>query len=137
MALCFSARSTTGLPLLAFALLSVVGCQNEKPTGTVTGSVKYRDEPVTGGSVNLISATGVAAQAPLDEKGEFRIDAPLEAGEYKVFILPPIPGQLPPGSKAPPPPKFTLPGKFREAKSSGVTIAIKAGPNDIPILLKD
>ncbi|MDB5307855.1 MAG: hypothetical protein JWO38_2057 [Gemmataceae bacterium] len=134
----FAARGLGGGLLTVAVVFAAAGCgSGAKPTGTVTGAVKYNGSPVAGGSVNFISTTGSAALALIDEAGGYKIDSPLEAGEYKVYLLPPIPGQLPPGTKPVPVAKFNVPQKFRDPSSSGVTTTVKAGPNEIPIDLKD
>ena len=131
------ARFTGGL-VLVFAALGASGCgSGEKPTGTVAGKVTYKGSPVTAGNVNLLSKTGAAAIAKIDATGGFKVDGPIEAGEYKVYATPPLPEPQPPGTKQTGPPKFDLPTKFRDPTSSGVVVTVKAGANDIPVEFKD
>lgn len=118
--------------------LALAGCgPGEKPTGTVAGKVSYRGSPVTAGSVNFLSKTGAAAIARVDATGQFKVDGPLEAGEYRVYASAPLPEPQAPGTKATGPPKFDLPAKFRDPASSGVVVTVKAGPNDVPVEFKD
>jgi hypothetical protein len=134
MASRFAARTLGGGLLAAVALLAA-GC-GSKPVGSVSGTVTYKGAPVKSGSVNFVSATGAADQAKLSESGAYTIPS-LEAGEYKVYILPPTPEPQPPGTKLAPPPKFEVPAKYQDAKSSGITKTVTGGKNDIPIDLKD
>jgi len=124
--------------LFAVLILAAIGCKDAKPTGSVSGKVTYNGKPQTVGYVNFLSSTGAAAQAQLDDSGNYKIDSPLEAGEYRVYLGPPIPGQYAPGTKAPTaPPKFTVAPKFQDPNSSGVKVTIKPGANEIPIEMKD
>lgn len=126
----------TGL-LLAILILTAAGCKDAKPTGSVSGKVTYNGKPQTTGYVNFLSSTGAAAQAPLDDSGNYKIDSPLEAGDYRVYLGPPIPGQYAPGTKTAAPPKFNVSPKFQDPNSSGVKVTIKPGANEIPIEMKD
>lgn len=130
-------RALRGGILMFIGTLFVLGCgAGQKPTGTVNGKVTYNGGPVKSGSVNLISTTGSADMAELDENGTFKM-GPIEAGDYKVYIMPPIPKQLPPGSKAPPPPaKFEIPKKFQDPGSTTLTLTVKSGQNDVTIDVK-
>ncbi len=134
----FPARLAGGL-LLAALVLGAIGCTKEKPMATVSGTVKYNGKPQTVGYVNFLSATGAAAQAQLDENGGFKVDTPIEATEYKIYLGAPIPGQFAPGTKAPTAPaKFNVTPKFLDPQSSGATITLKPGANDgVVIELKD
>ncbi|AWM38352.1 hypothetical protein GobsT_35180 [Gemmata obscuriglobus] len=132
----FPARKLSGAVFVVLCL--VAGCSSQKPTASVSGTVSYNGKPQTVGSINLISDTGSGGQAILSENGAFKIEGPLDATEYKVFLQPPVPGQLPPGTKQPPAAKFNLPPKFQQPNSSGVRITLKQGTNDgVVIELKD
>lgn len=122
------------LPVLATAVLAN-GCGggSGKPAGTVAGKVTMKGNPVGAGSVNFLSASGTAAMAKIDESGSFKIDGSLDAGDYKVYLLPPVPEPVPPGTKRPPTGKFEVPQKYRDPSTSGLTAQVKEGANDIPI----
>jgi hypothetical protein len=130
----FPRRAACGL-MLALALAT--GCDKEKSTASVSGKVLYNGKPQAAGTVNFLSATGAGAQAKLDAGGGFKVDGPLEAGEYKVYLSPPQPEQLPPGAKAPPAPRFTVTPKFQNPESSGVKVTLKPGANEVTIEMKD
>ena len=135
----FSARCLAGGLLLVALTLATTGCGGkEKPTASVSGTVKYNGKPQTVGYVNFISATGSAAQMQLDESGNFKSDGPLDAVEFKVYLQGPIPGQVAPGSKPAPTAKFNVTPKFQNPESSGVKVTLKPGANDgIVIEMKD
>lgn len=134
----FGARVSTGLFLLAAAFL-VTGCGPAgKPQGTISGSVKYKGQPVTSGTVNLFQkATGSAATAPLDASGNFKLATSIEIGTYNISITPPIPKQLPPGTAPETPAPFLVPIKYQDASQSDINKEIKAGDNKLDIVVPD
>ena len=120
------------------ALLAAAGCgKAEKPTGTVKGTVKYKGQPLNSGTVNFLSNTGAAGQGVLDESGNYAIEGAIEAGEYTVYLNPPVPGQFAPGVKVPKAPKFDVLPKYQQPKTSGLTATVKAGENVIPFDIKE
>lgn len=137
-----AARCLAGGALVLVAVFTVAGCGKPvKKTGSVSGTVMYNGKPVKSGMVNFLSASGAGAEAKIDETGHYKMEYPVEEGEYKVSVSPPIPGMAGPppdkDKKATPPPKFDVPEKFRDFNKSGATANVKAGDNDIPITLKD
>jgi len=120
---------------LSGVFLVLFGCGG-KPAGTVSGTVKYKGNPVASGSVNFYDGkTGNASQATLNESGKFTFPGTLAAGTYKVYVSPPVPEQLPPG-QAPKKLKFDLPPKYQDPAQTPVSKEVKAGPNDITIDLE-
>lgn len=135
MAICISLRnSAVGVFVMTLAFAS--GCSSGPATGTVKGTVTFNGNPVKAGTVNFLSATGAGAQATLDESGHFQFDAPVSAGEYKVYVSAPVPTPQQPGTKSKPMPKFEVSKKFQDPSSSGVTVKVQAGENTIPVELK-
>jgi hypothetical protein len=118
-------------------MFTAAGCNTKRPAASVSGTVKYNGKPQTVGYVNFLSATGSAAQIPLDENGGYKFDGPLDVGEYKVYLGAPIPGHTPPGTKPAPAGKFNVTQKFLDPNSSGVKVTLKEGANEIPIEFKD
>lgn len=113
------------------------GCgQDGKPTGTVLGKVTYDGQPLEAGSINFLSSTGIAAQAKLGMGGIFRVDGPLEAGEYKVYLSPPELEPVAPGSKVNPVGKFQVTQKNLEPNTSGVTATVNKGENNLTLEFK-
>jgi len=110
----------------AFAL---TGC-GDKPTGSISGTVKHKGQPVTSGTINLILPDkGLGYDGKIGSSGTFSIDK-VETGKYKVYISPPQVEQLPPGkapSKAEP---FAVPKKYQDQKDTTLSVDVKAGKND-------
>jgi len=122
--------------LILFGVMSLVGCSNKKPAGSIAGKVTYKGQPVTLGSINFYdSGRGMAANSKLDGSGNYSITE-LEVGTYKVYLSPPIPEQLPPGTP-PKKEKFDVPAKFQDPARSTITKEVKAGKNDIPVDITD
>lgn len=132
-----SARRGLGATLLLAALLTAAGCQNGT-TGSVSGKVTHKGTPVTTGTLNFFAPDkGVGADAKLGSGGEFTFATPLPAGKYKVYIQPPLPEQLPPGSKPKKQEKLNVPLKYQDASKSDLYREVKPGKNEFPIDLTD
>lgn len=124
------------LAWLVMAIVVAGGCGSGKPEGSVSGKVTYQGNPVATGSVNFLSTAGVGAQAAISN-GTYSVNGPLATGEYSVYVAAPLPTPQPPGAKPTPPPKFEVPPKFQDAKTSGLKVTVKTGKNDLPIEIKD
>lgn len=135
MAIAKSFRRSVWVSIVA--VLTAAGCSSEKPTGTLTGTVSFNGSTVHSGNVNLISTAGDGAMAKIDENGTFKIDSPLPAGDYRVYLSPPVPEPLPPGQKPPKVPKFEVPAKFTDVATTKMTVTVKPGPNEVPLEFKD
>jgi hypothetical protein len=122
--------------LFATLALATTGCSSEKQTGTVSGTVKYHGKTLNTGSVNFLSTSGSAGQGVIDENGNYKVEGPLEVGEYKVYLAAPVPGQHAPGVKVPKAPRFEVIPKYLQPESSGLTFTVKAGANEYPIDIK-
>lgn len=73
---------------LAF-VLSTLGCNGKPPTGTVTGTVRFKGEPVYAGKVLFASPDGRTASALFD-RGTYTVEGvPLGAVKVSVNVLNP------------------------------------------------
>jgi hypothetical protein len=120
---------------LALAM-AAAGCGGKASTGSVAGTVTYNGGPVSSGSLNLISSTGAAALAKIGDGGAFKVDGALAPGEYKAYVTPPVPEPLPPGTKASAPKKFEVPTKYQDPTTSGTTVTVAPGANDLKVEFK-
>lgn len=110
------------------------------PTGTATAKVTYDGKLITVGTLVLDSGQGYIASAPANPDGTFTLKGPkgeaIPAGTYKVGLTPPAAPDPGPG-KMPEPAKIDgLPAKFYNPQSSGNTVEIKAGKQELDILLR-
>jgi hypothetical protein len=115
--------------------VAVGGCTS-KPAGrpdrsVVSGTVKYKDKPVTGGRLTFISAanSGNTAMCLIHEDGTFSVgDAPL--GENKVTIdtestKPELGARY-----------VQIPTKYSASPTTGLTFDVKLGENTADFDLK-
>lgn len=143
-------RAMVGLLALMVVL---TGCNMGPTLHPVSGTVTYNDKPVEGASVVLIPTEGpLVIGTPTDAAGKFTVmtdgqpGAP--AGTYKVTVnkqsaaagMPTNPtpedmakmGQAGQAVVAPP----ELPVKYSVPESTDLSVTIKAGENDVPLVLK-
>lgn len=120
-------------------LIAGCGSSTSKPSGSVSGRVTFQGQPVTSGVVNLMSKTlGAGASAPLGEDGKYRLNDPLEVGDYKVMITPPPPAPPRPedGPPKPRPTASDIPNKYRTEATTDLTATVKAGSNTFDFDMK-
>lgn len=86
--------------------------------------------------MNFLSTAGAAAIARINDSGDYTVEGSLPAGEYRIYVTPPVPEPGPPG-KVVLPKRFDLPSKFQDPATSGETVVIKEGVNNTVIELKD
>jgi len=109
----------------------IVGCTDKRnpkgPTGTVSGTVKYKGTPVTVGSVIFQNPTTKSGgMASLDSEGKFTISEPMEVGEYNVGFPPPLPPAPHEDAKPVPSP---LPSKYHLPEQGEVKFTVDKGEN--------
>jgi hypothetical protein len=143
---------------LLFATLAAwvfaVGCDG--PKGTVTGSVKYKDQVVKGGTVTFVGADGKGGgSSPIAEDGTYTItDVPVGDMKIAVETVSMKPSgmdkghQYKPPKEAPPEAAGGMPGgkakdrfvpipdSYSDVHTSGLTYTVKPGKQDYPIVLK-
>ncbi|MDB5334672.1 MAG: hypothetical protein JWN70_291 [Planctomycetaceae bacterium] len=139
-------RAAFKSPLLLCTTLLVVtlagGCGGgdsaSLPTGYVTGTVTFQGQPVTDGSVNVLSnESGRVYTSTLGAEGKFKISESVVIGKYAFFITPPA-GAAPTLDKpvvAPIDPP-NIPKKYRADATSGLTEEVKEGNNDFKFDMK-
>ena len=130
-------RMLITIPTIAGVSLVLVGC-SESP-GTVSGTVKYKGEAVTNGAVAFhMPSKGIAQNGTLDAAGKFTMAAPLPAGAYQVYYVPPAVEPQDPTKNLPPKEvKTIVPQKFHDLQGSNLSVAVKSGKNEIPIEFRD
>ena len=132
----FSCRIKTRalLTLVAASLLSA-GCGDEKPVGTLTGTVTYRGKPVTEMEVEVHrDGSGISTSSPLDAEGRFTVEAPIPVGTYELAVVP-MSVADPAAARAMKP--TPVPQRYRSRKTSGLKVEVEKGANDVVIELKD
>jgi hypothetical protein len=81
------------------------------------------------------SASGIAATAKI-EAGKFALESPLEVGSYSVYVSPPVPEPRDPSLGPPSPlPWVHIPPKAQDPMTSGITVSVAPGPNEVTVEL--
>jgi hypothetical protein len=128
-------HSAAFLPLAVF-LFFLTGCGD--PVGKVSGMVTYKGEPVTTGAISFnMKGKGVAQDAKLDSNGKFTMSGPLPVGTYHVCYVPAAPEPQDPRKGPAPVIATVVPEKYQDLQTTDLSIAVKAGKNEIPISFKD
>ena len=128
------AARVCGFALLGCAL--AVGCRSEDPLGTAAGRVTFNGAPVSEGSVVFSDAQGPTYVTDLESDGAFTFQvargAGLPPGTYAVAIRPPRPNKPALGYVAPnykQADHSNIPKKYHDAKTSGLSVTVRAGTN--------
>ncbi len=145
------------LGLLVLALVLAVGCSGKTKGAKVSGTVMYKDAPVTGGSLGLVPVGTTKGEGAvileIQGDGTFKGEAP--PGNYKVTVstdsVPEGVGEVPAGVtlpkdvqvKAPPAgtsirKRVHIPPQYKDPDKTPETWEIKKGEaNKREIILKD
>lgn len=124
--------------LAALALAVMLGCEMGPTEASGTGKVLYQGAAVTAGDVNFFSKEkGVGAMTKLDAAGEFKLPAGLQAGQYAVYVTPPVGAPPPPGTPALKATSPEIPQRARDPMTSGVVVALEGGENEVMVELLD
>jgi hypothetical protein len=113
------------LLLRAVALLTLValaGCGGS--TGTVTGRVTFKGQPLAGAVVIFVPEAGIGAGGATDSDGRYQLTSRspgdgVKAGNCKVGFLPADPVKAP----------LLIPPRLRDPETSGITAVVKGGTN--------
>ncbi|MDB5341216.1 MAG: hypothetical protein JWN70_6835 [Planctomycetaceae bacterium] len=136
--------STIYRAILTVVLCGVVaGCGSSGPpapkVGTVSGKVKFKGEPVKEGQVLFEDPTqGQLAGANLKSDGTYYVttaEGGLRVGTYgvKVTAVPVASDPVMNPKPVPPADPANIPKKYRNAKTSGLTLVVKQGGNTYDI----
>jgi hypothetical protein len=131
-------RRFVRVPLLLIgvvATLMLAGCA-EKGVKKVTikGTVSYKGQKLRSGLLRFLGPDGAPAGAVIQTDGTFII-TDVVPGETKVGVSP-TPQSIPPGEKEPPTPPISIPAKFQDPETSGVTVTITPDTTELDIELK-
>ncbi len=96
------------------------------PTGSVSGKVTYKGQPLTTGVVTFINEkAGSGASSDLDPSGSYHIES-IRTGDYNVAVhrRPPL---LSEGPKVFENWKLSIPDKYQDHQTSGLTVTVEEG----------
>ena len=126
---------------LCLAIVSA-GCSSDAlPEGNVFGTVTFRGQSVTEGTISFhTDATGgFGADTKIGPDGKYRFDTGLAVGEYKVSVYPPV---ITDNSNPHTPPVqvykkvANIPPKYHSPASTALTAVVKEGDNPLDFDLK-
>lgn len=129
----FTCRLKWFIPLL---MLFGVGCGEQSYEGrsaVVKGNVLLGGAPLTSGNVLFMMDDGHAATSPLASDGTYSTQC--RPGKYKVAVTPP---ELidPLAAASNPAKKVSIPSRYQDLGTSGISFDVKAGDNQFEIKLE-
>ena len=126
--------------ILLLVVLSTGGCARGKPTGTVAGQVLRQGKPVTAWEITIDRReAGITAANELDDQGKFAFAVPFEVGTYALFLAPLMPThpQDDPAMMKRLAKKTSVPKKYLDSKTSGWSLDVHEGKNDVVLEITD
>ncbi len=131
--------------ILGAISLTATGCgATGAGMAQVAGKVSFQGKPVPKGMVSFIPATpgGRNATGQIDESGNYRLQTENPGdgaliGDYTVAIAARDDVVLDYIPKKPIPPKYLVPAKYENPKTSGLKATVQSGSNPIDFDLKD
>ena len=131
-------RLKTAALLAATLTFTLVGCgQPTKKVVTVTGTVTYEGQKLKSGIVKFVAPNGDFAIGNIGRDGTF-IVTDVVPGEQKVgYVAGPQGSGGPEGDKSAPTEKpVSVPAKFGDPQTSGVTVTVSESGGEVTIDLK-
>lgn len=124
---------------LAAFLVVAVGCGEGTKKITVTGTVSYKGKPLSAGILKFSGPEGAYSAASIQPDGKY-IMTDVMPGETKVGIMESPQGSGSSsgdkGSAGPKGPPVSLPEKYREPTTSGLSYTIKPDTKQLDIDIK-
>jgi hypothetical protein len=120
--------------------LSATGCGPSRPAVVpAAGIVTLDGQPLAGGFIRLVPAASRPATGEIGPDGRFTLGTFAAAdgcvpGTHGVEVIGPLPGGGE-TSAAVPAPTVTVPARYRDAQTSGITITITGPTRDLTIPL--
>jgi hypothetical protein len=134
------------LGCLAVIFLAIIGCGAGEARGRVAGKVTFQGQAVPEGIIVFSNdEKGVHLNTKLKPDGSYEIitakGAGLSVGNYSISVCPPLP-ELAPVSADPAAAKRdakqypNIPQKYRDPKTSRLTLTVKEGDNQFDIAMQ-
>lgn len=122
---------------LGLTMIGTAGCNKPAPAGKVKGKVLLNDKPYSEAAVSFMDLqSGQAGSADIQPDGTFQLTTPLRPGKYTVFLSPKVVTADTTEAPKPISTDRTVPEKYWSETTSGITVEIKEGDNDVPVTLK-
>lgn len=117
--------------------LLIVGCgssEDATPSGRVSGTVSYQQEPVSAGTIQFtLNGGGSADAAPLQSGGRYKLARPLPVGTYTVTISAPSASSP---EEALQMSTDNIPAKYQSVLTSPFTVEVEPGDNSFDMQMQ-
>ncbi len=127
-------------------LITMIGCNGSNATGRelpgrIKGVVTYKGAPVKNAAISFVGISEQGAfGGPLAEDGTYQVPE-AAVGDFQIAILPISPQTTmtmnPEGKIAAPPERNDIPKKYRDTKTSGLTLNVIDGDNEFSVDMVD
>ncbi len=98
-----------------------------KNAGNLAGTITFQSQPLAAGNfLTLVSKDGKKFSTLVQKAGSFSFSTPVPPGEYRIMVEP-APGSPPAGTP--------LPEQFRNENTSGLSITVQAGRQNLQLQL--
>lgn len=131
----FTSRFPLVLVALAVLVVSLSGCGQTDPTGTVKGVATLDGQPYSNAALILLhNTTGDGANVDLQADGSFAVPTPLKTGEYTVYLSPKAGSST--GEPVPVTTDTAVPDDYWNEAASPLRITVNSGENDVKLEMK-
>jgi hypothetical protein len=114
------------------AALALAGCSGGR--GDVSGVVKYKGEPVPGGTIMFHGQPSGVWSSEIKKDGSYTVVG-IPAGTVKISVMLPVPNTVLPGGAGAKMP--VIPPKYGDSEKSGLTYTVHGGSQTYPVDLVD
>ncbi|MSR50982.1 MAG: hypothetical protein EXS07_13165 [Gemmataceae bacterium] len=117
--------------------LALPGCAYPEE-GIIKGNITFKGSPVTNGDVCLQNVSkGIGLMIPITLEGKFQSITAVPIGEYEISVTPAMgpPPDINGKAKAPMQKSF-LPEKYKSFSTSGLSITVAKGLNEVSLKLE-
>jgi hypothetical protein len=113
--------------------LALAGCTGGG-RGDISGVVKYKGEPLPGGTILFYGQPKGQWSGEIKEDGSYTVTG-VPTGTAKIAIIPAVNVNL--GGGAPQVKAVTIPPKYSDPEKSGLTCEVQGGAQNHPVTLVD
>jgi hypothetical protein len=106
--------------------------------GQVSGTVTYQGKPLPIGTVSFLDSSNQHLASSAINDGTYAIPVKVPVGPVKVIVATPgrVSGRLPKTKSGESHTVISIPAKYGNTDSSGLTYTVKPGPNEYKIDLQ-
>lgn len=118
-------RNRPAIVLAGGLLLLLSGCGYFENAGSVSGTVNYKGQPVSEGSISFVSYNGQVITGPIDKNGRYAVSqVPIGSAKVTVSVI---------GADGTPPMSFGAPPKScKEPQQSQDSNTVWSGSDEWP-----